>query len=344
MRAIVTGGSGFIGGKLAAALVAKGYGVKSLVRGSSNVDGLGKLGVELCRGDLSDCASLGELVKGGADVLYHIAAFVSDWGRREEFWKINVEATEKLLQAAVDAGVRRFVYISTSSVLWKSDFWSVHNMMNIDESYPYPPSYGDYYNETKAQAERAVNRFCREHGLETVIVRASGVWGAGDVVILPRIINIAKKNVAFRIGDGRGVVSPCHVDNLVCGLVLAAQTPKAAGNTYFINDGMTINHLEFIQKQLGAAGMSWTPTKSVPYRVAYALASALESVARLRKSDKPPFLTRFAAAAIAGSRTYSIERARQDLGYEPVVGLAEGLDKLAVWVRELGGADKLLRG
>ena len=101
--------------------------------------------------------------------------------------------------------------------------------------------------------------------------------------------------------------------------------------------------MEFLKKQLKAAGIDWTPGFSVPYKFAYAVASVMESAYRARKSKKPPVLTRFAVAALAGSRSYSIEKARRDLGYEPSVDLDEGMREMADWVKLLGGTDALLK-
>ncbi len=341
MKIALTGGTGFIGGKLAEILSARGYRVRCLVRKTSNVEKLNKLGVELSYGDLSDPGSFDELTKG-ADTVYHLAAMVSDWGEKEEFYKLNVEATEGLLNASKKAGIKRFVYMSTCSVLWKSDFWSVHNLVDIDESYPYPSSYNDYYNESKAEAEKLVIKFYQDTGLETVVIRPSGVWGAGDTVILPRLVKVAKKGILLPIGKGDGFVSPCHVENLVEALILAGENKNAPGNIYFINDGRKIEHLDFLSKLLKATGIDWSPKISIPYKPAYGLASLFELSARITKSKKPPVLTRFAVAAIAGSRTYRIDKARRDLGYEPAKGLEEGLDEIREWVRNIGGPEALI--
>ncbi|HXG31060.1 MAG TPA: NAD-dependent epimerase/dehydratase family protein [Thermodesulfobacteriota bacterium] len=342
MKAVITGGTGFIGGRLVADLIARGHRVRCLVRRTSKIEGLKKMGVELCYGDLSNPDSFNELT-GGGDVVYHLAAMVSDWGPREEFYKINVEGTRNLLIASKESGVKRFVYMSTAGVLWKYDFWGVRDMIDIDESYPYPESYNNHYNESKAEAERAVMGFFRDTGLEAVIIRPSGVWGAGDMVILPRLVKAAKKGILLSVGRGNSLVSPCHVENLVRALILASASENAAGKIYFVNDGMKIEHLAFISRLLKAVGIDWSPRLSIPYSIAYGLASFLELCARISGSKRPPVLTRFAVAALAGSRTYSIERARRDMGYEPVIGLEEGLRQLGEWVKSIGGVEVFLR-
>lgn len=342
MKAVVTGGTGFIGGRLVEELVDKGYKVRCLVRDTSDVKMLKELGVELIHGDLGDTESLKRLPKGGG-VVFHLAALVSDWGRREDFYRYNVDATRTLLEASLKSGVSRFVHMSSSTVVWKSDFWSVHNLIDIDETYPYRDKYNDNYNASKADAERLVLSYNRDNGLETVVIRPSNVWGAGDTVILPRIAMAAKKGILFPMGSGERTVTPCHVDNLARALLLAAEKGNAPGNIYFINDGVKIGYMEFLQKQLKAAGVDWKPGFSIPYKLAYSLAALMEFLFRLVKSEKPPVLTRFAVAALAGSRSYSIDKARRELGYEPSVDLDEGMRKMHDWVNLMGGTEVLLK-
>lgn len=342
MKAVITGGTGFIGSRLVERLVEKGYEVRCLVRKSSQVETLKKLGVELCYGDLLDHESLRNLTKGG-DLVYHLAAMVTDWGSKRDFYGMNVEATRVLLEASKDSRAKGFIYMSSSTVVWKSDFWEVHDINDIDEGYPYPEKYNDYYNETKAEAERFVMGFHERTGLETIVLRPSNVWGAGDRVILPRIALAAKKGILFPMGSGHRWVSPCHVDNLVHALVLSAESNSRGGNIYFINDGVRIEHIEFLSKLLAAVGIQWAPKFTIPYSIAYGVAYAMETIFKLVKSKNPPVLTRFAVAALAGSRSYSIEKAKREIGYKPIVNMDEGLRQLADWIKGIGGIERLLK-
>ncbi|MCC6713238.1 MAG: NAD-dependent epimerase/dehydratase family protein [Candidatus Dadabacteria bacterium] len=342
MKAAVTGGTGFIGGRLVEELVSRGHAVTCLVRDTSNVVTLKELGVRLLHGDLGNPDSLRRL-PGGADVVFHVAAMVSDWGPREDFFEYNVEATRALLSASSASGVKRFVYMSSSTVVWQSDFRSVHDLVDIDETFPYRDKYNDSYNASKAEAERLVVGYNGMSGLETAVIRPSNVWGAGDTVILPRVAGAARKGILFPMGSGKRTVTPCHVDNLARAMILAAESPSAPGNIYFINDGVKIGYMEFLTKQLRAAGIEWKPGFSIPYKLAYSVAAVMEALFKLAGSKKPPVLTRFAVAALAGSRSYSIDKARRELGYEPSVPLDEGMARLADWVKLLGGTDELLK-
>ncbi|MGB3365839.1 MAG: NAD-dependent epimerase/dehydratase family protein [Thermodesulfobacteriota bacterium] len=342
MKAIVTGGTGFIGGKLVETLVEKGFEVRCLVRKTSNVSHLNKLGVELCYGDLGDLEALRDLPKGG-DVVFHLAALVTDWGDPETFYKYNVQATKELLESSIALGVKRFVYMSSSTVVWKSDFWNIHKLVDIDETYPYTENPNDHYNASKAQAEKLVLKYNDKEGLETTVVRPSNVWGAGDTVILPRVAMAAKKGILHPMGSGDRFVTPCHVETLANSLLLLADNNKAPGNIYFINDGIKIQYMDFLTKQLNASGIDWSPGFSIPYKFAYAVAAILEVIFKFTKSKKPPVLTKMAVAALSGSRSYSIEKARNDLGYQPSVDMDDGIEELRQWVEQLGGTDELLK-
>ena len=342
MKAIVTGGTGFIGSKLVEALVEKGCEVRCLVRKTSNVTRLNELGVELCYGDLGDLEALRSLTEDG-DVLFHLAALVTDWGDPDIFYKYNVQATEELLKSSHKNAIKRFVYMSSSTVVWKSDFWNIHKLEYIDETFPYTEKHTDNYNASKAEAEKLVLNFYKEKGLETTVVRPSNVWGAGDTVILPRVAMAARKGILHPMGTGERFVTPCHVNNLVNALLILAENGNAPGNIYFINDGVKIPYMEFLTKQLKASGINWEPGFSIPYKFAYAVAAVLEIIFKLKKSKKPPVLTKMAVAALSGSRSYSIEKARMELGYEPSVDIDEGMEELREWVDDLGGTDELLK-
>jgi nucleoside-diphosphate-sugar epimerase len=233
--------------------------------------------------------------------------------------------------------------MSSSTVVWKSDFWNIHKLEDIDETFPYTEKHTDNYNASKAQAEKLVLNFYKDTGFETTVVRPSNVWGAGDTVILPRVAMAAKKGILHPMGSGERFVTPCHVNNLVNALLILAENGNAPGNIYFINDGVKIPYMEFLTKQLKASGINWEPGFSIPYKFAYAVAAVLEIVFKLKKSKKPPVLTKMAVAALSGSRSYSIEKARRELGYGPSVNIDDGMDELRDWVNDLGGTDELLK-
>ena len=341
LKAGITGATGFIGGKLAEKLTSDGFSIKCLVRETSHTAKLRSLDAELVHGDLCDSESL-RVFPEGCDYVFHLASKVSDWGPRDDFFRQNVEATETLLHSSREAGVRRFVYMSSSTVIWNASFLGTVNLEEIDEAYPYPKSHHNFYNETKALAEKLVREYNGRGGLETIILRPSNVWGAGDTVILPRIAAACLKGILVNMGFNKKIVSPCHVLNLVHAAELSAVSSVGAGNIYFVNDGVRIDNRRFVSDQLASIAIDWKPRVTVPYTLGYAVAFVLEKIFELRRSETPPVLTRFAVSALSKSRTYSIERARKDLGYEPVCGYEAGMAGLSEWISEIGGYEKLL--
>jgi len=342
MNIAITGATGFIGGELVKELSQNNNQIRCLVRKSSNVVKLKELDLQLCYGDLDDKESFKELLNN-TEIVFHLAAYVSDWGKREDFIKLNYYATHDLLDESIRSGVKKFIYMSTSSVIWKSELFDVHKLFDIDEDYPYPDTFNDYYNESKAKAEKLVLKYNDKNGLNTTVIRASGVWGAGDTVILPRIIKTALKGFLIPAGDGHGIVSPCHIYNLVNALILSSQNSNAFGKIYFINDGIKINHIEFIKMLLNCCGIQWSPKFYVPYKIGYSIAWLIEFIYKLLKIYKPPVISRFMISAIAGSRTYSIKRAEEELGYNPEIDLDTGMNELSKWISSIGGYKTLIK-
>lgn len=341
MKAAVTGATGFVGGKLVEKLVEKGFEVRTLARTTSDISKLESLGVEIVYGDLCSPESLKDF-PSGCDYVFHIAAFVSDWGKKEDFFIQNVEATKTLLDASIKHGIKRFIHMSSSTVIWKSTFFEIHNLKNVDESYPYPKKYNDYYNQTKSIAEKMVIEYNGKDNLETVAIRPSNIWGAGDTVILPRVAMAALKGFLVNMGTNEKIVSPCNINNLVQGVMLAAKSENAPGNIYFINDGEKMDNRTFVKDELASIGILWSPKITIPYKFGYSIAFFMEMIFKLFKSTKPPVLTRFAVSALSGSRTYSIKKAEDQLGYKPSFSYEQGMKELKEWVDEIGGYKNLL--
>jgi nucleoside-diphosphate-sugar epimerase len=336
MKVMLTGGTGFVGENLAGKLAARGDYVKCLVRKTSDIERLESLGVGLHYGDLLDFDSLLE-ISSGADLAFHCAALVRDWGSKEEFYRVNVEGTRNVLNACEQSGVRRVVFISSNDVVWKFD-----NHIEIDERYPYPRKYKHPYCETKAISEKLALKYDHEGRLETVIIRPSIVWGPRDKVILPRILRLAISEELYLIGDGNNLISLCYIENLTDAIILASETKDARGEIYFINDDIKITFSEFISRLLSCLGIKWSPVRSLPYFFAYGIASVMEAWAMLLKSRNPPALTRYAVALMGRSLNYSVEKAIRELGYRPRVSIDDGLRELKLWVDDIGGINALI--
>jgi nucleoside-diphosphate-sugar epimerase len=317
--AFVTGGSGFIGGRLIGRLVRDGWRVRALARSESSAAKVAELGAEPARGDLSDA----DTIRAGADRCehaFHAAAHLGEWGSRKEFERDNVQGTKNVLAGCREAGVRRFVHVGTEAALLAGD-----PLVNVDENAPLRPDSKALYPATKALAEQAV-RAANGRDLETVVVRPRLVWGPGDTTIVPSLKAAIEKKRFSWIGGGTHLTATTHVDNTVEGLVLGATRGKAGG-VYFVTDGDPVVFRDFITALLEANGVE-VPDRSMPAPVAHFAAVVSEGVWRTLRLKSAPPVTRLAYWLSAQECTIDIARARTELGYEPVISREQGLEQL----------------
>jgi nucleoside-diphosphate-sugar epimerase len=317
--AFVTGGSGFIGGALVRRLVADGWTVRALVRSDASADAVRAHGAEPVRGELADRASM-TAGAAGCHVAFHCAAQLGDWGSRADFEQGNVVGTRNALEAARAAGVRRFVHVGTEAALMAGG-----PLVEVDEHAPLRFDSPALYSSTKARAEEAVIEANRD-GLETVVVRPRFVWGRGDTTLLPAMTELVRAGRWAWVGGGRQRTSTTHVDNVVHGLLLAAERGAPAG-VYFVTDGEPVVFRDFVARLLATQGVT-PPDRSLPAPVASAVATAGETAWRLLPLPGRPPLTRLAVWLSALEATIDITRARRELGYAPVRTIDEGLEEL----------------
>jgi nucleoside-diphosphate-sugar epimerase len=317
--AFVTGGSGFIGGRLIEALRAAGWSVRALARSDSSAQKVGSAGAEPVQGDLEDEQSL----RRGADgcsIAFHAAAQLGEWGTREQFMRVNVGGTKNVLAACREAGVRRLVHVGTEAGLLAGQ-----PLVNVDESAPLRPDSKALYSSTKALAEQAV-RDANGSGLETVVVRPRLVWGRGDTTILPSLVRAVRGGRFAWIGGGRHLTSTTHVDNAVLGLLLGAEK-GAPGAVYFVTDGEPVVFRDFITELLATQDVE-VGDRNIPTWAARPLAVASEAIWRTFPLKGQPPVTRLTVWLSALETTIDISRARSELGYEPVRSIADGMDEL----------------
>jgi nucleoside-diphosphate-sugar epimerase len=323
MKALVTGGGGFLGRAIVQRLRERGDNVRTFQRG--RYADLESSGIECFRGDLSDVDSLARAIEG-CEVVFHVAAKVGVWGKYREFYNTNVVGTRHVLELCERYHVAKLVYTSSPSVVFTG-----HDDGGMDESAPYPLYYLSPYPQTKAHAEQVVLA-ANSQQLATVALRPHLIWGPGDPHLLPRLIKRAKAGRLRLVGDGRNLVDSTYIDNAAAAHLLAADhlTPGApcAGRVYFVTNGEPLPIGELLGKMLRAASLpSLVP--SVAPRVAYLLGAVLESLHWLLRLSEEPLVTRFVARELATAHWFDIGAARKDLGYEPAISIDEGMDRLA---------------
>jgi len=317
--AFVTGGSGFIGGRLVERLVGEGRPVRALARSEASAQRVAGLGAEPVRGDIVDRASL-EAAAAGADVAFHLAAHLGEWGRWSEFERGNVEGTRNVLAACADAGVGRFVHCGTEAALMAGE-----PLVQVDETAPLRPDSRAPYPATKAKAEQAVRAASRE-GFETVVVRPRFVWGKGDTTLLPEMVATVEAGKFAWIGGGRNVTDTTHVDNVVEGMLRAAERGRP-GEAYFVTDGEPVVFREFVTALLETQGVE-PPDRSLPAWTAGPLARVAETAWKLLPLSGAPPMTTFRSWLLTQECTIDISKAREELGYAPIVTHEQGLAQL----------------
>ncbi|MDY7228377.1 NAD-dependent epimerase/dehydratase family protein [Hyalangium rubrum] len=319
MRAFVTGGSGFVGKRLIAALREKGHAVRALGRSVAARGEVGQLGAEPWEGDLSNVEALKQGMDG-CELVFHSAALVKPWGARAEFFEANVRGTENVLEAARAAGVKRLVHVSTEAVLVDGT-----PTANMDETRPLPSKPIGHYSSTKNAAERLVLSV-NSPELTTVVVRPRFIWGKGDNAVLPAIIEAVKSGRFRWVDGGHYKTSTCHVVNCVEGMLLAAEKGQG-GQAYFLTDGEPVDFREFITALLKTQGVD-PGRKTIPRGLAMGVATVSEALWSFLSLSSPPPLTRSELLLVGWEVTVNDEKARRELGYKERVTRQEGLREL----------------
>lgn len=319
MLTFITGGSGFLGRALIRGLRERGHEVRALARSDQAVETVRAAGAEPVRGDLSDVTAMREGMTG-CQWVFHSAAVAKNWGPRREFIEGNVRGTENVLEASLAAGVKRLIHVSTEAVLVGGG-----PIRNADETRPLPKYPISLYALTKGMAEKQVLA-ANGPERETVVVRPRFIWGKDDTTVLPELIKAVKDGRFAWIGGGRYPTSTCHVRNVVEGCVLAAEKGKPK-EIYFLTDGEPVEFRDFITRMLQTQGV--TPgNRVVPHSVAAAVAWMGELVWLALRIKKQPPLTRFEVKVIGEEVTVSDRKAREELGYRPVITREEGLREM----------------
>jgi nucleoside-diphosphate-sugar epimerase len=317
--AFVTGGSGFIGGRLVERLVSEGHPVRALARSDAAAERVSERGAEPVRGELGDRASLSAGAVG-CELAFHLAAHLGEWGDWADFERGNVDGTRNALAACAEAGVKRFVHCGTEAALMAGE-----PLRRVDETAPLRPDSRAPYPATKAKAEEAV-RAASGESFETVVLRPRFVWGKGDTTLLPEMVASVEAGRFAWIGGGRNVTDTTHVDNVVEGLILAAKKGRS-GEAYFVTDGEPVVFREFVTALLRTQGVE-PPGRSLPAWTAAPMARVCEAAWKVLPLRGDPPMTTFRSWLLTQECTIDISKARGELGYEPVVGRDQGLAEM----------------
>jgi len=322
LRAVVTGGGGFLGSRIVAMLLDEGHEVRSFSR--RHYPNLAARGVDCHVGDLRDVAAVRAAV-ADADVVFHVAATVGLWGDWADYHSTNVVGTQNVIDACRRNGVRRLVYTSTPSVVADG-----RPIRNVREDTDRARKHLTHYSRTKAEAEQLVLE-ANGPQLATVALRPHAIWGPGDKHIFVRLIERHRSHRLRLVGRGDNLVDTTFVDNAARAHLDAAKRlapgSAIAGRAYFISQGDPSPIRVLLNDVFRATGLP-PVEKSIPFPVAYAAAWLMEKVyAVLRVREEPP-LTRYSVIQFGRDHYFDISAARRDLGYIPTVGIEEGIERL----------------
>jgi nucleoside-diphosphate-sugar epimerase len=321
--ALVTGGTGFIGGAVVDRLLDAGWDVTVLARSPQRLASRHQGHVSVLTADLRQVLPTLPAV----DAIVHAAADMETHHATRLMQETTVAGTQRLLDAARKAGVGRFLHVSSQAVYgFDVDYH------DADETTPMRPSpYA--YCETKRLAEEAVWAAGR-HGLPVTVVRPGFVYGPGDYRSLPPVVAMLRQGkIKAHIGGGDFDTCPLHVENCADGIYQALITEAAAGEAYHLGDGrvLTIRQLAAdLCRKLGVP----EPTGHFPFAAAMAMAKTIEGTWRLFRREGPPPMTAFTVAMLHRNSGFRIDKARRQLGYDPRRQWEESLDELVAWCLE----------
>ncbi|MCB0163177.1 MAG: NAD-dependent epimerase/dehydratase family protein [Anaerolineae bacterium] len=330
MKALVTGGGGFLGRYIVEQLLARGDEVTVFAR--SAYPELVQLGAKQIQGDLQH---RDDVVKActGLDAVFHVAAKAGYWGTWESFYRPNVTGTENIIAGCREHGVGKLIFTSTPSVVANNQ-----SRAGADESLPYPETYESYYPQTKAIAEQ-MDTQANGDDLLTVSLRPHIVYGPRDIHIIPRLVDRARAGKLVQVGDGTNKIDVTYVEDAARAHLLAADALEpgsaVAGSVYFISQDQPVALWPWVNDLFRRLGVP-PVTKKIPLSLARTLGGAMEFAYRTFNLKGEPRLTRFLANELALSHYYDISRAKQDFGYQPQVTMEESVQRTVAYFKYTG--------
>ena len=324
MRILVTGATSLLGRSLVERLVGRGDSVSTLQRHASG------LAVTEHLSDISDRQAVAKAMKE-ADAVVHLAARVAVTGSWAEFESVNVDGTRNVVEAAKEAGVRRFVQVSSPSVAYRGE-----SLVGASADLADPSRARGHYARSKAGAE-LLALGANSPQMAVVAIRPHLVWGPGDTQLIGRIVDRARAGRLATVGSGAAMIDTTYVDNAADALVAAIdRAPEVGGHAFVVTNGEPRPVRELLNRIVRSAGLE--PSRArVPYHLARGGGYAAERLWERRGSDEDPPMTQFLAEQLGTAHWFDQRETRAALGWKPKVKLAEGFENLRAWFERANG-------
>jgi 2-alkyl-3-oxoalkanoate reductase len=345
MTILVTGAAGFLGSHVVDLVVRRGETPRALIRPGDDGRALAAREIDIRRGDVADPATLRASL-AGVDRVVHCAARTGPWGPVHEYERTNVHAVALLVRAAMAAGVRRVVHVSSITV--HGNEAGPH----ADESAPLREE-ANPYSRSKVAAERVLARLVRELDAPITIVRPGWIYGPGDLASFARLARMVETQRMFLLGSGENHVPLIDVRDVAHGVLLACDgpagtAPAAAGGAaaggaaargagpYLLVNDEPVTQRQFLTVLAGELDVP-APTRQVPYKLALTVGALSENLGALVHRRQPPPVMRYGLQLLGGENRFVIGRARRELGFNPAIGVEQGVRDSVRWYRETIG-------
>lgn len=320
MKALVVGGTGFIGSHIVDYLIQRGIEVRVLFRRKRNVSHLNERRIEFVYGNVLNASSLKQCT-ANVDLVYSAFGILGHWGVPEKvYWDVNVKGVRNLLESCVNCNIKQLIHISSAGVLGP-----IPDGVIADESFPFNPS--NVYERTKCHAEKEILRYGKTQGIPFTIIRPEFAYGSRDMHVL-RLFKAIKTGRFFLLGNGQSYLHPTYIDDLVQAVGLCTANRNAVGNTFLIAGERPYTVQELATIMAGELEVR-LPDVKIPLVLANAAARVLECGARVSKFE--PVLTTSSVKFFSENRAFSCQKARTELGFVPEVDFREGVRRTVRW-------------
>jgi nucleoside-diphosphate-sugar epimerase len=320
VKILITGATGFVGSQLIKyPAFQKKHSLKVLVRKTSRLDDLKDLNLEICFGDVNDPESLKNAVHD-VEAVIHLVSLIGESGTREEFFKVNVEGTRNVLEACKKLKLKRFVHVSSLSVITG---YKDHD--GTKEDAPYLPT-GENYADSKIEGEKLALDYYRKYQLPVTILRPGFIYGRGDKLFLPAVIQNLREGKVILIDQGKKFLNLTYIENLIEAIELALQKEEAVGEIFNITDGEKITKKQFFYKVADLTSLP-RPTKSIPFFAARFLCQVMTFLFKILRIKKTPPITRMKLRFAGQNQCFDISKAETKLGYQHKIQFDQAIQK-----------------